>query len=82
MKRRFYMYSLALLAALAAGCGKKDAADDSKPSLEGADFDTLVSRGADAVTRNDASAATEAAAKAVEVNPESAEAKLLEGQAA
>ena len=83
MKRLFYMCSMALLAVFAAGCGKKDAADGSKsPSLEGADFDTLVSRGADAVTRNDASAATEAAAKAVEVNPESAEAKLLEGQAA
>ena len=83
MKRLFYMYSMALLAAFAAGCGKKDAADESKsPSLEGADFDTLMSRGANAVTRNDASAATDAAAKAVELNPESAEAKLLEGQAA
>lgn len=83
MKRLFYMYSMALFAVFAAGCGKKDAADDSKsPSLEGADFDTLMSRGADAVTRNDASVATDAAAKAVELNPESAEAKLLEGQAA
>ena len=83
MKRLFYMYSMALLAVLAAGCGKKDDAADSKPtSLEGADFDTLMSRGADAVTRNDASAATDAASKAVELNPESAEAKLLEGQAA
>ena len=83
MKRRFYMYSMALLAVLAAGCGKKDAAADSKPpSLDGADFDTLMSRGADAVARNDASVAADAAAKAVELNPESAEAKLLEGQAA
>ncbi len=83
MKRRFYMYSMALLAAFAVGCGKKDAADDStSSSLDGADFDTLMSRGADAVTRNDASVATEAAAKAVALDPESAEAKLLEGQAA
>ena len=83
MKRLFYMYSMALLAAFAAGCGKKDAADESKsPSLEDADFDTLMSRGADAVARNDASVAADAAAKAVELNPESAEAKLLEGQAA
>ena len=83
MKRLFYMYSMALFAVFAAGCGKKDAAEDSKPSsLEGADFDTLMSRGADAVTRNDASVATDVAAKAVELNPESAEAKLLEGQAA
>ena len=80
MKRHFYMYSMALLAVFAAGCGKKGTADDSKsPSLEGADFDTLMRSGADAVTRNDASVATDVAAKAVELNPESAEAKLLEG---
>ena len=83
MKRLFYMYSMAVLAVFAAGCGKKDVADDSKSSsLEGADFDTLMSRGTDAVTRNDASEATDAAAKAVELSPESAEANLLAGQAA
>lgn len=85
MKRLFQLCSLAFLAACAAGCGKKDStvhAEAPSESPGGVDYDSLMRRGVSCVAQKDAEAAAEAAAKALELNPESAEAHLLAGQAA
>ncbi len=82
MKRLFYLCSLALLAVCFAGCGKDTPADSAENPAEGADFNTLMQNGVAAVSRNDAAAATSAAAQALELQPGSAEAHLLAGQAA
>ena len=84
MKRLSCLCSLAFLAAFVAGCGK-DPEADSKAAAAPADvvdFDTLMRDGVAAVAQNDAAAATAAAAKALELQPQSAEARLLAGQAA
>ena len=84
MNRLLFWHFLALLAVVAAGCGK-DPAADPKASAEPAavvDFDTVMRTGVDAVAQNDAAAAAAAAAQALELHPESAEAHLLAGQAA
>ena len=82
MKRVFLQCSLALLAACVAGCGKDAPADSKAPPAEEADFDTLVGNGVAAVAQKDADGATSAAARALELRSESAEAHLLAGQAA
>ena len=85
MKRLFQFCSLAFLAACIAGCGKEPAtnaeAADNAPA-EGPDFDTLMRTGVESVAQKNADAATAAAKKALELQPESAEAHLLAGQAA
>ena len=84
MKRLFYWCSLAFLAACAAGCGKEaEAVAETAPAPAAApDFDALVRAGASGIAQKDAAAAAEAAAKALALRPESAEARLLAGQAA
>ena len=84
MKRLFQFCSLALLAACVAGCGKDPAtkAEVSAAPDKGPDFDTLMRTGVAGVAQKDADAATSAAEKALELQPESAEAHLLAGQAA
>ena len=84
MNRLFYLCSMAFLALCVAGCGKDSEAETKAvPSAaEGADFDVLIHQGVDAIARKDAAQAADAAAKALELQPESAEAHLLAGQAA
>ena len=84
MNRLFYLCSMAFLALCVAGCGKDSAVETkAAPSTEEvADFDTLIHQGVDAVAQKDATKAVDAAAKALELRPESAEAHLLAGQAA
>ena len=84
MKRLFLVCSLVVLAACIAGCGKDPAAEVAAPAAtdEGPDFDTLMRTAVAGVAQKDAAAATASAAKALELQPESAEAHLLAGQAA
>lgn len=83
--KNFKLCSLLLLAACAVGCGKEDPAADAGVSSappDSTDFDSLMSKAASSVVQKDAGAAMEAAEKALELRPESAEACLLAGQAA
>ena len=85
MNRLFYLCSMAFLALCVAGCGKDSTAETKEPSsaaAEGANFDSLMRQLVDAVAQKDAAKAADAAAKALELQPESAEAHLLAGQAA
>ena len=85
MNRLFYLCSMAFLALCVAGCGKDSTAETKEPSSaapEGANFDSLMRQLVDAVAQKDAAKAADAAAKALELQPESAEAHLLAGQAA
>ena len=84
MKRLFLVCSLVVLAASIAGCGKDPAAEAAAPAAtdKGPDFDTLMRTAVAGVAQKDAAAATASAAKALELQPESAEAHLLAGQAA
>ena len=84
MKRLFLACQLVVLAACIAGCGKDPAAEVAAPAAtdEGPDFDTLMRTAVAGVAQKDAAAATASAAKALELQPESAEAHLLAGQAA
>ena len=84
MKRLFQLCSLALLAACVAGCGKEPAtsAETLAAPAEKPDFDTLMRTAVAGISQKDADAATSAATKALELQPESAEAHLLAGQAA
>ncbi len=84
MNRLFYLCSMVFLALCVVGCGKDSVAETKAvPSTEEvADFDVLIHRGVDAIARKDAAKAADAAAKALELQPESAEAHLLAGQAA
>ncbi|MBR0505621.1 MAG: hypothetical protein IJJ84_09455 [Kiritimatiellae bacterium] len=84
MKRLFLVCPLVVLAACIAGCGKDPAAETAAPAAtdRGPDFDTLMRTAVAGVAQKDAAAATASAAKALELQPESAEAHLLAGQAA
>ena len=84
MKRLFLACQLVVLAACIAGCGKDPAAEAAAPAAtdKGPDFDTLMRTAVAGVAQKDAAAATASAAKALELQPESAEAHLLAGQAA
>ena len=84
MKRLFLACPLVVLAACIAGCGKEPAAEAaaSAAPARGPDFDTLMRTAVASVAQKDAAAATASAAKALELQPESAEAHLLAGQAA
>ncbi len=84
MKRLFQLCSLAFLAACAAGCGKDPKVDAEAPSAspEVTDFDSFVRKGVAGVAEKDADAATAAAKKALDIQPNSAEAHLLAGQSA
>ncbi len=85
MKKLFYLCSMAFLAFCVAGCGK-DSTAEAKATVpsgdEDVDFDSLIRQGVNAVAQKDAAKAVDAAAKALELQPESAEAHLLAGQAA
>ena len=84
MKRLFLACQLVVLAACIAGCGKDPAAEAAAPAAtdKGPDFDTLMRTAVAGVAQKDAAAATASATKALELQPESAEAHLLAGQAA
>lgn len=84
MKRLFLACPLVVLAACIAGCGKEPAAEAaaSAEPARGPDFDTLMRTAVTGVAQKDAAAASTSAAKALELQPESAEAHLLAGQAA
>ena len=84
MKRFAYWFFPVFLAVCAAGCGKDSAEEPqtSSASAEVVDLDALLRAGAGAIGRKDAAAAAEAAAQALKLRPESAEAVLLAGQAA
>ena len=84
MKRLFQICSLALLAACVAGCGKDPAtnAETLAAPVEKPDFDTLMRTAVDGIAQKDADAAASASAQALALQPESAEAHLLAGQAA
>ena len=84
MKRLFLACPLVVLAARIAGCGKEPAAEAaaSAAPARGPDFDTLMRTAVTGVAQKDAAAASASAAKALELQPESAEAHLLAGQAA
>ena len=84
MKKLFYWCSLAFLAACVAGCDKEaEAVAEASPApVEAPSFDDLMRTGLFAIAQKDADAAAEAAAKALEIQSESAEARLLAGQAA
>ena len=84
MKRLFLACPLVVLAACIAGCGKEPAAEAaaSAAPARGPDFDTLMRTAVTGVAQKDAAAASASAAKALELQPESAEAHLLAGQAA
>ena len=84
MKKLFYWCSLAFLAACVAGCGKESetVAETPPAPVEAPSFDDLMRTGLSAIAQKDAAAAAEAAAKALELQSESAEARLLAGQAA
>ena len=84
MKRLFLACPLVVLAACIAGCGKEPAAEAaaSAAPARGPDFDTLMRTAVAGVAQKDAAAATASATKALELQPESAEAHLLAGQAA
>ena len=85
MKMTLQACSIALFATLVAGCGKEssDTAKAPAPAAEeAADLNALVNAGVAAVAQKDAAAATDAAEKAQALQPESAEACLVAGQAA
>ena len=85
MKTTLQVCSIALFATLVAGCGKEssDTAKTPAPAAEeAADLNTLVNAGVAAIAQKDAAAATDAAEKAQALQPESAEACLVAGQAA
>ena len=85
MKMTLQACSIALFATLVAGCGKEssDTAKTPAPAAEeAADLNALVNAGVAAVAQKDAAAATDAAEKAQALQPESAEACLVAGQAA
>ena len=84
MKRFFYWCSLAVLATCVGGCGKDSEADSAASSAPAdcVDFGAVMHDGIAGIAQRDAVAAAEAAAKALEIQPDSAEAHLLAGQAA
>ena len=84
MNRLFYLCSMAFLALCIVGCGKDSPAETkAAPSAsEEVDFATLIHQGVDAIAQKDAAKAANVAAKALALQPESAEVHLLAGQAA
>ncbi len=86
MEKVFRLYFMALLAALVAGCGDDGASASSKAEesslMEQGDLDSVIKRGVAAIADGDVAAASAAADAAIGCDPESAEARLLAGQAA
>ena len=86
MKSTFHVCLAAFVAVCAAGCGDDSASvpakTDAPPVVEEESFDSIVQRGVAAVAQKDAASAASAAEAALERDPDSAEARLLAGQAA
>ena len=86
MKNAFQLYLTAIVAVCVAGCGD-DAASvpektDATSVVEEESFDSIMRRGIAAVSQKDIASAVSAADTALERDPNSAEARLLAGQAA
>lgn len=85
MKMTLQACYIALFATLVAGCGKESPAPADAPAQApdaAAQLNALVNAGVAAIAQKDSAAATDAAEKALALQPESAEACLMAGQAA
>ncbi len=86
MEKVFKLYFMALLALLVAGCGDDEASVSDKTGESGpaehSSLDSVIQRGVSAVSNGDVAGASSAADEAVKCDHESAEARLLAGQAA
>lgn len=86
MKNAFHVCLAAFVAVYAAGCGDDSASvpakTDAPPVVEEESFDSIIQRGVAAVAQKDVASAVAAADAALEREPDSAEARLLSGQAA
>lgn len=86
MKSAFHLYLTAFLAVFVAGCGDDSASvpekTDAPPVVVEESFDSIMQRGVAAVGQKDIASAEAAAGAALERDPNSAEARILAGQAA
>jgi len=86
MKSAFHVCLAAFLAVCVVGCGDDSASvpakNDAPPVVVEESFDSIVQRGVAAVAQKDIASAASAAEAALERDPDSAEARLLAGQAA
>ena len=86
MKQHIKLCSILFLAACAVGCGKKEKnvvdAEKSSATPESTDFDSLMKKGINSIAQRETGMAIEVTTKALELRPESAEARLVAAQAA